>query len=279
MVDFKPIEDESSGVDPTETSSVLQTDVLKIALNNEVKEDFILNFLTKIAQSISGKSIDAHVPLMESGFDSLALADLAARIQEVVVPAGIWLEVTTTDMYELTTLHAIAKRLIKSAEGGSHRIMDSRRKMETCSKGDSSSRIAVMGMAYQFPGGGNSPEELQTKVLAPGKDCIETSPPGQLHSLSGKSSPWMPITPRPTEMRLQAPASFQQTTMYAVEHLVASQVHSDYIEVIRFGAVGKLDVEALKKALAFLRHRHQVLRTALILQVPQFPGLFLYDCN
>ncbi|MCP4090403.1 MAG: hypothetical protein GY746_11515 [Gammaproteobacteria bacterium] len=71
-------------------------------------------------------------------------------------------------------------------------------------------------------------------------------------------------------MRLQAPASFQQTTMYAGEHLAASQARSEYNEAIRFGAVGNLDVNALKMALAFLWRRHQVLRTALILQVPQF---------
>ncbi len=87
--------------------------------------------------------------------------------------------------------------------------------------------------------------------------------------------PVMSITPRPTVMRLQAAASFQQTTMYASEYLAASsQVHSDFNELIQFGAIGKLDVEALKMALAFLWRRHQVLRTALILQVPQFPGLF-----
>ncbi|MCP4144736.1 MAG: hypothetical protein GY752_05565 [bacterium] len=79
----------------------------------------------------------------------------------------------------------------------------------------------------------------------------------------------MPIIPRPTEMRLQAPASFQQTTMYTAE--VVSHKYSDYNKVIDFGAVGNLDVEALKMALAFLWRRHQVLRTALILQVPQSP--------
>ncbi|MCP4090133.1 MAG: hypothetical protein GY746_10100 [Gammaproteobacteria bacterium] len=84
----------------------------------------------------------------------------------------------------------------------------------------------------------------------------------------------MPIVSRPTEMRLHAPASFQQTTMYTAEHLVTCHKHSDYNEVIQFGVIGNLDVEVLKKALAFLWRRHQVLRTALILQVPQFPGLF-----
>ncbi len=89
--------------------------------------------------------------------------------------------------------------------------------------------------------------------------------------------PVMSITPRPTEMRLQAPASFQQTTMYASEHLAASsQVHSDFNELIQFVAIGKLDVEALKMALSFLWHRHQVFRTALILQVPpQFMACFI----
>ncbi len=80
----------------------------------------------------------------------------------------------------------------------------------------------------------------------------------------------MPIVPRPTEMRLQAHASLQQTTMYAGEHTQASHAGSDYNEMIPFGAMGKLDVEALKMALSFLWRRHQVLRTALILQVPQF---------
>ncbi|MCP4090924.1 MAG: hypothetical protein GY746_14205, partial [Gammaproteobacteria bacterium] len=80
----------------------------------------------------------------------------------------------------------------------------------------------------------------------------------------------MPIMPRPTEMRQQAPASFQQTTMYTGERLVASHRRSDYNEVIKFGAIGNLDVNALKMALAFLWRRHQVLRTALILQVPYF---------
>ncbi|MCP4090314.1 MAG: hypothetical protein GY746_11035 [Gammaproteobacteria bacterium] len=63
--------------------------------------------------------------------------------------------------------------------------------------------------------------------------------------------------------------------MYTGEHLMVSEAHSDYNVTIQFGAVGKLDVEALKKALAFLWRRHQVLRTALISQVPQFPDLFL----
>ncbi|MCP4319690.1 MAG: KR domain-containing protein [Hyphomicrobiales bacterium] len=85
----------------------------------------------------------------------------------------------------------------------------------------------------------------------------------------------MPIMPRPTEMRLRATASFQQAIMYTGEHLVRSQAHSDYNVLIQFGAIGKLDVEAMKMALAFLWRRHQVLRTALILQVPQFPG-FIY---
>ncbi|MCP4091765.1 MAG: hypothetical protein GY746_18525 [Gammaproteobacteria bacterium] len=58
------------------------------------------------------------------------------------------------------------------------------------------------------------------------------------------------------------------------EHLAVSQAHSDYNVLIHFGAVGKLDVEALKMALAFLWRRHQVLRTTLILQVLQLPGLF-----
>ncbi|MCP4328006.1 MAG: hypothetical protein GY791_06170 [Alphaproteobacteria bacterium] len=92
-------------------------------------------------------------------------------------------------------------------------------------------------------------------------------------------TPEIPIMPRPTEMRLRAPASFQQTMMYTGDHLVTSQAHSDYNVLIQFGAIGKLDVEALKMALAFLWCRHQVFRTALILQVPQFCGLFLYDCN
>ncbi|MCP4091384.1 MAG: AMP-binding protein [Gammaproteobacteria bacterium] len=77
----------------------------------------------------------------------------------------------------------------------------------------------------------------------------------------------IPIFPRPTEMRLQAPASLQQTTMYTGEHLATSQAHSDYNVLIQFGATGKLDVEALTMALAFLWCRHQVLRTVLILQV------------
>ncbi len=85
--------------------------------------------------------------------------------------------------------------------------------------------------------------------------------------------------PRPTEMSLWAPASFQQTTMYTGDHLAASQAYSDYNALIQFGAIGKLDIEVLKMALAFLWRRHQVLRTGLILQVPKFPGLFLYNCN
>ncbi len=86
---------------------------------------------------------------------------------------------------------------------------------------------------------------------------------------------WMPIMPRPTEMRLQAPASFQQTEFYTLEHLTVSRTHSDFNELIQCGATGKLDIEALKMALAFLWRRHQVLRTALILQVRQFLAYFL----
>ncbi len=110
------------------------------------------------------------------------------------------------------------------------------------------------------------------------------TPDALLQSCVGSSStvppliPGTPIVPRPTEMRLQAPASFQQATMYTGEHLAASQVHSDYNVQIQFGAIGKLDVEALKVALAFLWRRHQVLRTALILQVPHLPGM-MYICQ
>ncbi len=75
------------------------------------------------------------------------------------------------------------------------------------------------------------------------------------------------IKPRPTEMRLRAPASFQQITMYTGDHLAVSQAHSGYNSLIQFGAIGKLDVEALKMTLAFLWRRHQVLRTGLIFQV------------
>ncbi|MCP4088469.1 MAG: hypothetical protein GY746_01560 [Gammaproteobacteria bacterium] len=113
-------------------------------------------------------------------------------------------------------------------------------------------------------------------------DILQQHTPGALlQSCLGRSSAVqslatrMPIMPRPTEMRLQAPASFQQTAMYTGEHLAESHKHSDYNESIRFGALGKLDVEALKMALAFLWHRHQVLRTALIHQVPQFMACFL----
>ncbi|MCP4089659.1 MAG: hypothetical protein GY746_07680 [Gammaproteobacteria bacterium] len=62
--------------------------------------------------------------------------------------------------------------------------------------------------------------------------------------------------------------------MYTGEHLVASQAHSDYNILIQFGAIGKLDVEALKMSLAYLWRRHQVLRTALVLQVPYFLACF-----
>ncbi len=111
-------------------------------------------------------------------------------------------------------------------------------------------------------------------------DILQHPTPGALlQSFLGCSSamqpltPVMPITPRRSEMRLQSPASFQRTAMYTEEYLIASQARSDYNEMIRFGAMGELDFKALKMALAFLWRRHQVLRTALILQVPQFPGL------
>ncbi|MCP4316671.1 MAG: hypothetical protein GY789_11835, partial [Hyphomicrobiales bacterium] len=154
----------------------------------------------------------------------------------------------TMDMYELITLHAIAQRLIESSDESKRGTLDNTKKIETCSKGDFSDQIIVFDVDCRFPGG--------------------------THSLSGRLSPGMPIIPRPTEMRLQAPASFQQATMYTGEHLVAPQAHSDYNVLIQFGAIGKLDVEALKMALAFLWRRHQVFRTALILQVSRFPGLF-----
>ncbi len=112
-------------------------------------------------------------------------------------------------------------------------------------------------------------------------DVLQQHTPGDLlQSCIGYSpavqplTPGMPIMPRPTEMRLQAPASFQQTTMYTGEHLAAPQAHSDYNVLIQFGAVGKLDVGALKMALAYLWRRHQVLRTALILQFPCFLAWF-----
>eukprot|EP01084_Bolivina_argentea_P003850 7280_1 len=54
--------------------------------------------------------------------------------------------------------------------------------------------------------------------------------------------------------------------MYTGEYMLASRAGSDYNEMAQFGAIGKLDVEALKMALAFLWRRHQVLRTGLILQ-------------
>ncbi len=87
----------------------------------------------------------------------------------------------------------------------------------------------------------------------------------------------MSIMHRPAEMSLRAPASFQQITMYTGERMLESRAGSDYNEVVQFGAIGKLDVDALKMALAFLWRRHQVLRTGLILQVPQFLVLFLHN--
>ncbi|MCP4088964.1 MAG: acyl carrier protein [Gammaproteobacteria bacterium] len=214
-------------------------------------------FLTNIAQSVSGESIGVDIPLMEAGFDSLALVELVVRIQEdIIIPAGIQQEVTTRDIFELVynaTLRAIAQRLIKSSEDSKRGILDSTKNIETWSKEGSSGQVDILGMDCKFPGGG--------------------------YSLLGKASPGVTITPRSIEMRLQAPASFQQITMYTGDHLAASQAHSDYNLVIQFGAIGKLDVGALKMALAFLWRRHQVLRTTLIFQVPQFPGLFLYGCN
>ncbi len=106
-------------------------------------------------------------------------------------------------------------------------------------------------------------------------DILQHHTPGALlQSCLGSTSTIEPLTlgmsimPRPTEMSLRAPASFQQTTMYTGEHLTTPQARSDYNEVVQFGTIGKLDVEALKMALAFLWRRHQVLRTGLILQVP-----------
>ncbi len=84
----------------------------------------------------------------------------------------------------------------------------------------------------------------------------------------------VPIMPRPSEMRLQAPASFQQATMYAAEHLPVYRTRGDYNHLTAFGVIGNVDIEALKMALAFLWRRHQVLRTGLIFQVPQFTGFF-----
>ncbi len=78
-----------------------------------------------------------------------------------------------------------------------------------------------------------------------------------------------PIMPRPAGMRRQAPASFQQTALHAAEHL-SSRQRTDYNVLIAFGAIGDLNITALKKALSFLWRRHQVLRTGLIFQVPQF---------
>ncbi len=101
-------------------------------------------------------------------------------------------------------------------------------------------------------------------------DILQQSTPGALLQFCiGCSStkqplmPTLPIVPRPTEMRLQAPASFQQATMYS-----GGDPAAFYYMLLEFGAIGKLDVEALKMALAFLWRRHQVLRTTLILQVP-----------
>ncbi|MCP4083123.1 MAG: hypothetical protein GY743_23120, partial [Planctomycetaceae bacterium] len=106
-------------------------------------------------------------------------------------------------------------------------------------------------------------------------DILQHHTPGALlQACLGSTSITEPLTqgmsimPRPTEMSLRAPASFQQITMYTGEHLTTPQARSDYNEVVQFGAIGELDVEALKMALAFLRRRHQVLRTGLILQVP-----------
>ncbi len=89
----------------------------------------------------------------------------------------------------------------------------------------------------------------------------------------------VPIMPRPSEMRLQAPASFQQTDMYVAEHVHEYREHADYNQVIEFSAIGKLNVDALKMALSFLWHRHQVLRTGLILQVCHSFLNNVYGCN
>ncbi len=107
-------------------------------------------------------------------------------------------------------------------------------------------------------------------------DILQQRTPGALLqfcigcSSAKQSLTWRYIVPRPTEMRLQAPASFQQAAMYSGGHSAAS-----YYMLSAFGAIGKLDVEALKMALAFLWRRHQVFRTALISQVPQFLACFL----
>ncbi|MCP3664938.1 MAG: hypothetical protein GY696_20980, partial [Gammaproteobacteria bacterium] len=98
------------------------------------------------------------------------------------------------------------------------------------------------------------------------------TPRALLQSCLGSSLDMQPFTPeksivpRPTEMRLQAPASFQQTNIYIAEQAQESFARADYNQLITFGASGKLDVEVMKMAFAFLWRRHQVLRTLLILQ-------------
>ncbi len=264
-----------SGAATTETPSVSETDALKIALNTEVRENLILNFLTNTAQKILRKPVDAHTPLMEAGFNALDLAECVIRIQgDLIAPSGSQLQLTNVDVHQLITLHSFARALLKSSEKCSHSILDSTMNIEIYCKEDSLGQADVLDMDCHFPGWSSSPEELWPNVWAPTKGCSGMSPPGQLHLFSGTASPGMPIVPRPTEMRLLIPASLQQATMYAGDHLVASSARSNYNAMIQFGAVGKLDVEALKMALAFLWRRHQVLRTTLILQVPQFPGLF-----
>ncbi len=127
----------------------------------------------------------------------------------------------------------------------------------------------------------NEHPELQIDKGFSVTDILQQNTPGALlQSCIGCLSsiqllnPRMSIVPRATEMRLRAPASFQQITMYTGDHLMTPQAHSDFNVLIAFGAIGKLDIKALEMARAFLGRRHQVLRTALTLQVPHFCGLF-----
>jgi non-ribosomal peptide synthetase component F len=72
------------------------------------------------------------------------------------------------------------------------------------------------------------------------------------------------ISPRPADMALIAPASFQQTAMFAVEQVSTDK--SNYNEPILLVFEGNFSIEIMRKALSALWQRHQVFRTGLIQQ-------------
>ncbi|MGV6872147.1 amino acid adenylation domain-containing protein [Pseudochelatococcus sp. B33] len=123
---------------------------------------------------VAGAAIADDRPLMECGFTSLRLVELARRLT-LALPVAV----PVTLLFEKATVGAIAQALLDGQAAGPEAHTAPERAART---GGAERRIAVTGLALRLPGGVETPEAFRA-MLQEGRDAITARPAGRWPAL------------------------------------------------------------------------------------------------